>query len=69
MTLNEQNYLEQELTEKIIHLFYKVYQKLGYGFLEKIYKNALFIELTEAGFICETEKPIDVYYNGKMVGH
>ena len=39
------NYLYQELTEKIIKCFYKVHDKLGYGFLESVYENALLIEL------------------------
>lgn len=64
----DKNYLEQDLTGEIINLFYKVHHQLGFGFLEKVYKNALFIELTEAGFSCETEKPIDVFYKGKIVG-
>ena len=60
--------LHQELTEEILHWFYQVHYKLGFGFLEKVYKNALFLELTEAGLKCETEKPINVYYNNKVVG-
>lgn len=62
------SYLEQELTSNIINLFYKVHHKLGFDFLEKVYKNALFLELIEAGFHCETEKPINVFYNKKVVG-
>lgn len=64
----DKNYIEEELTNNIINLFYKVHHKLGFGFLEKVYKNALFIELSEAGFICETEKAINVLYNGKVIG-
>jgi GxxExxY protein len=60
--------LHQELTEEILHWFYQVHYTLGFGFLEKVYKNALFLELTEAGLKCETEKPINVYYNNKVVG-
>jgi len=44
----DKNYLEQDLTSEVINLFYKVHHKLGFGFLEKVYKNALFIELTDA---------------------
>lgn len=60
--------LHKELTDEILHWFYQVHYKLGFGFLEKVYKNALFLELTNAGLKCETEKPINVYYNGKVVG-
>jgi len=41
-----------ELTEEIIKAFYKVYNILGYGFLEKVYENAMLIELTESGLKC-----------------
>jgi len=34
----------KELTDRIIKIFYKVYNKLGYGFLEKVYENAMMIE-------------------------
>jgi GxxExxY protein len=55
------SYLYQEVTEKIIQAFYKVYNTLGYGFLEKIYQNALFLELKKQNFYCETQKQIRVY--------
>ena len=56
------------ITEKIIKAFYKVYNTLGYGFLEKVYENALFIELTEMGFNVEKQKKHLVYYFGHIVG-
>ena len=40
-----EQYLHKEITSKIISCFYKVYNELGYGFLEKVYENALKIEL------------------------
>jgi GxxExxY protein len=58
----------EEITEKIILAFYKIYNTLGYGFLEKVYLNALFIELTAMGLKVEMEKRILVYYFGKVVG-
>ena len=42
--------LHSEVTEKIIKAFFKVYNTLGYGFLEKVYENALIIELKKMGF-------------------
>ena len=60
--------LHQEITDKIIKAFFKVYNELGYGFLEKVYENALFIELKATGLFCEKQKPIKVYYNGQIVG-
>ena len=61
--------LHEDLTEEILHWFYQVHYKLGFGFLEKVYKNALYLELTKIGLKCETEKPINVYYDGKVVGN
>ena len=58
----------EEVTEKIIQAFYKVYNTLGYGFLERVYLNALYIELIAIGFKVEKEKKILVYYLGNVVG-
>ena len=56
------------LTEEIIGCAYKVGNALGSGFLEKVYENALSIELADAGLSVETQKPITVYYRGQTVG-
>jgi len=45
-----------------------VYNKLGYGFLEKIYENALCIELRKLGFDCKAQCPIDVFYDNEKIG-
>jgi len=58
----------EQLTEQIIKAFYKVYNILGYGFLEKVYENALYIELTNMGFKVEKQKSILVYYEETEVG-
>ena len=58
----------EQLTEKIIQAFYKVYNTLGYGFLERVYENAMFIELTALGYKVEKQKKILVYYFGNIVG-
>jgi len=60
--------LHSEITEKIIKAFYKVYNTLGYGFLEKAYENALIIELKKMGFYISQQFNIKVYYDGKIVG-
>ena len=54
-------YKHQALTHEIINAFYKVYNTLGYGFLEKVYENALAIELRRRGFQIEQQVPIHVY--------
>jgi GxxExxY protein len=57
-----------DLTEKIIGAFFKVYNGLGYGFLERVYENALALELQALGLEAEQQKPIAVYYEGQVVG-
>jgi len=58
---------EQE-TELIIKAFYNVYNDLGYGFLEKVYENAMVIELGRLGLKCLAQVPIKVHYVGYLVG-
>lgn len=57
-----------QLTEKIIGCAFKVGNTLGCGFLEKIYENALAHELRKAGLAIEQQKPIQVLYDGIVVG-
>ena len=61
-------YLYSEETREILNAFYDVYNELGYGFLEKVYRNALYAELVHRGFNCRKEYPIAVYYKGTSVG-
>ena len=61
-------YLLKDKTEKIIKCFYETYNTLGYGFLEKVYENAILKELTRNGFCCENQKKISVSYKGDKVG-
>jgi GxxExxY protein len=53
----------KDITELIIQAFYTGYNTLGYGFLEKVYQNALVIELRRLGLEVIPEAPIKVYYN------
>ncbi len=62
------NYLHSHTTRAILQAFFKVYNTLGYGFLEKVYENAMVIELTKMGLPCGKQKPIDVYYEGLPIG-
>src|SRR4051812_21043358 len=63
------NYLHSDLSSEIIKAFYKVYNTLGYGFLEKVYENSLLLELRKAGLDCANQVPIDVYYDLQKVGY
>ena len=56
------------LSELVISCAYKVGTNLGNGFLEKVYENALGIELTACGLTIEVQKPIKVRYKGQIVG-
>lgn len=58
----------EELTTKIIKAFFKVYNTLGYGFLERVYRNALYYELLEIGINASMEKRVFVYYKTHVVG-
>ena len=60
--------LHEETTEKIIKAYYKVYNTLGHGFLEKVYENAMAIELRKMGFKVNKQKNIKVYYESEEVG-
>jgi GxxExxY protein len=64
----ETNYKHSELTGRIIKIFYKVYNTLGYGFLGKVYENALMIELRKSRLQCFQQYPIDVFYDDEKVG-
>lgn len=62
------HYKHSEITDQVINAFYKVYNTLGYGFLEKVYENALGIELREQGLHVVQQQPITVYYHDHLVG-
>jgi len=60
--------LHADLTEKVIGIFYDVYNDLGYGFLESVYENGLSWALSEAGLSVARQKLIDVWYRGTKIG-
>ncbi len=58
----------KNVTEIIIGCAYRVYNKMGFGFLESVYEKCLLIELLKAGLDAEAQKPITVYYDDEIVG-
>ena len=64
----EEEYLHSDLTERIIKAFYAVYNTLGYGFLERVYENAMFLELQSMNLAVVRQSPITVSYQGQEVG-
>jgi GxxExxY protein len=57
-----------EITEKVIGCTYTVSNRMGCGFLEKVYENALSHELRKAGMKTEQQKRLAVHYDGVLVG-
>ena len=57
-----------DLTEKIIGCAYRVYNRMGFGFLESVYEKCMMIELKKENLVAETQKPITVHYENKIVG-
>ena len=62
------NFKHSTITSKIIEAFYNVYNKLGYGFLEKVYENSMMIELNRLGLNAVKQFPITVHYDEFNVG-
>ena len=62
------NFKHSDITNVIIKAYYNVYNKLGFGFLEKVYENSMMIELKNLGLRCEKQMPIKVYYDTETVG-
>ncbi|GFO62157.1 GxxExxY protein [Geomonas paludis] len=60
--------IHEETTDRILKGFFKVYNTLGFGFLEKVYENALVIELAKLGLEVNQQPKIPVYYDGLLVG-
>lgn len=57
-----------DITQVVLKSFYKVYNTLGYGFLERVYENALLIELRKQGVSARKQESIKVYYEEEVVG-
>jgi GxxExxY protein len=58
----------EEISHKIIGAAYQVFNKLGFGFLESVYRKAMIIELHKTELKVDEEKPLKVYYDDHVVG-
>lgn len=58
----------EQLTGKIIEVFYDVYNELGHGFLESVYENAMRLALSQAGLFIPPKRPLEVRFRGVIVG-
>jgi GxxExxY protein len=63
-----EDYLHKDLTNTVICCFYNVYNKMGFGFLEKVYENALLVEIRKTNFKVVAQLPVSVFYDGELVG-
>jgi GxxExxY protein len=68
MIRTKDNYIHSELTDKIIGCAYDVYNQLGFGFMEKVYENAMMIKLPQKGLEVVQQAPINVYFEDNLVG-
>jgi len=66
--MNREKLLHSDITERIIKAFYHVYNTLGYGFLEKVYENALVLTLRKSGLTVAQQVPLKVHFEGEVVG-
>ena len=58
----------KKLTDKIIKVFCQVYNKLGYGFLGKVYLNTMMVEFNKEGLVAVSEHAINVLYEPEIIG-
>ena len=65
---DERRYKHSELTEQVIGIFYEVYNELGFGFLEKVYEEAMAISLKEHGLAVQQQAPVPVWFHGQTIG-
>jgi GxxExxY protein len=59
----------EDITQQIIRAAYAVQKQLGFGYLESVYKKAMVVELAKSGLKAEEEKPLQVHYDGHVVGN
>jgi GxxExxY protein len=68
MNADGRRYRHEELTRRIIGTFYEVYNELGFGFLESVYREAMAIALRAGGLRVEKEFPLRATFRGQIVG-
>ena len=60
-------YVQSELTDRIIRVFYDVYNELGFGFLESVFEEAMYRALLQAGFQVQRQVPVPVFFRGEPI--
>ena len=65
---DEHGLKHRELTEKLIRIFFDIYNELGHGFLESVYQRAFAVSLAEEGIFFEQQVAVPVWYRGHQIG-
>jgi GxxExxY protein len=68
MNADERRYIHPQITRTVIGVYYDVYNEMGGGFLESVYKEAMVIALAEAGLAAEREVPLKARFRARIVG-
>jgi GxxExxY protein len=68
MNTDKGELIEAELTQRVIGIFYSVYNELGFGFVESVYENAFAVALREAGLEVEQQRRLQVRFRDVVVG-
>jgi GxxExxY protein len=63
----DSRYTHSDVTDRIIHVYYDVYNELGYGFLESVYESAMCKALDGAGLVVERQIPVPVWFRGEII--
>jgi GxxExxY protein len=67
-TPDDPGYKHSDITEKIIGVFYEVYNELGFGFLESLYEEAMAIVFESKGIGFQRQAPVQVWFSGRKIG-
>jgi GxxExxY protein len=68
LTNKNMNTIQSDLSGQILKAYYIVYSRLGYGFSENVYENAMIIEMVKQGLYCTLQRPLNVFYDEVNVG-
>lgn len=68
MSVEQDGLKHRELTERIIGVFFEVYNELGHGFLESVYEEAMALALFQSGLRIERQAPLPVWFRGQRIG-
>ena len=68
MNADQCRFKHEEVTQSIIGVFFDVYNELGYGFLESVYREAMAIALNSAGLRVKEEFALEVHFRGQVIG-